>query len=57
MDASQRRATLTRNGKRLMAEIATPAEAVFELRAAAPPDVTGQGRRKLAIRLTGVKKS
>jgi hypothetical protein len=61
LDASRRRATLTRNGKRFVAEIAGPSGAVFEVRDAAPlptspnpkPQAGNEGRRKLAIRLTG----
>ena len=64
LDASRRRATLTRNGKRFVAEIAEPSGAVFEVRDAAPlpvspnpkPQAGNQGRRKLAIRLSGVRK-
>jgi hypothetical protein len=62
LDASRRRATLTRNGKRFIAEFARPSGAVFEVRDAAPlptspnprPQADNHGRRKLAIRLTGV---
>ncbi len=61
LDASRRRATLTRNGKRFAAEIAGPAGATFEVRDAAPlpgspnpkPQAGNKGRRKLAIRLAG----
>jgi hypothetical protein len=63
LDASRRRATLTRNGKRFVAEIASPSDAVFEVREAAPlptspnpkPQADNQGRRKLAIRLMAVQ--
>ncbi|HKE21552.1 MAG TPA: heparinase II/III family protein [Bryobacteraceae bacterium] len=63
LDSSRWRATLTRNGKLFMAEIARPSDAVFEVRDAAPlptspnpkPQADNQGRRKLAIRLTGVR--
>jgi hypothetical protein len=62
LDPSRRRATLTRDGKRFLAEISNPAAAIFEVREAAPlptsPNPKGQaenrGRRKLAIKLTGV---
>lgn len=65
LDASRRRATLTRNGKRLMAEIGGPSGAVFEVRDAVPlpaspdpkPQAGNEGRRKLAIRLAGVRKA
>ena len=62
LDSSRRRATLTRNGKRFIAEIVRPSGAVFEVRNAAPlptspnpkPQAGNHGRRKLAIRLSGV---
>jgi hypothetical protein len=62
LDASRRRATLTRNGKRFIAEIAQPAGAIFEVRDAVPlptspnpkPQADNKGRRKLAIRMAGV---
>ncbi|HJZ96853.1 MAG TPA: heparinase II/III family protein [Candidatus Solibacter sp.] len=64
LDVARRRATLTRNGKRFMAELASPSDAVFEVRDAAPlptssnpkPQASNEGRRKLAIRLTGVRR-
>lgn len=64
LDASRRRATLTRNGKRFGVEIAGPADAVFEVRDATPlptspnpkPQAANEGRRKLAIRLAAVTK-
>jgi hypothetical protein len=63
LDASRRRATLTHNGKRFTADIAGPADAVFEVRDAAPlpaspnpkPQAGNEGRRKLTIRLRGVR--
>jgi hypothetical protein len=62
LDTSRRRATLTRNGKRFIAEIARPSGAIFEVRDALPlptspnpkPQADNNGRRKLAIRLAGV---
>jgi hypothetical protein len=64
LDAARRRAVLTRNGKRFAAEIASPADAAFEVHDAAPlptspnprPQTGNEGRRKLSIRLQGVKK-
>jgi hypothetical protein len=64
LDTSRRRATLTRNGKRFVAEIVGPSGAIFEVRDASPlptspnpkPQADNAGRRKLAIRLAGVKK-
>jgi len=63
LDASRRRASLTRNGKRFAAEVAGPADAAFEVRDAAPlptspnpkPQAGNDGRRKLSIRLQGVR--
>lgn len=63
LDASRRRATLTRNGKHFTAEIAGPADAFFEVRDAIPlptspnpkPQAANEGRRKLAIRLALVR--
>jgi hypothetical protein len=64
LDASRRRAVLNRNGKRFVAEIGAPTEAVFEVRDAVPlptspnpkPQADNRGRRKLAIRLEGTRK-
>jgi hypothetical protein len=64
LDASRRRATLTRNGKRFIAEVADPSGAVFEVRDAAPlptspnpkPQADNEGRRKLAIRLAKARR-
>jgi hypothetical protein len=65
LDASRRRATLSRNGKRFEAQLLSPAGAVFEVRDAAPlpgspnPEVQAKntGRRKLAVRLAGVRET
>ena len=48
-----RRATLTRNGRKLVAEIRSPAEAKFEVIATQPPKPQRQneGTRKLVVRL------
>jgi hypothetical protein len=63
LDSSRRRATLTRDDKRFVAEIVGPPAAAFEVRDAAPlasspnpkPQASNEGRRKLAIHLTGVR--
>jgi hypothetical protein len=63
LDASRRRATLTRNGKRFVAELAGPSGAAFEVRDATPlpsspdpkPQAGNKGRRKLAVRLPGAR--
>ena len=65
LDASRRRATLSRHGKRFEVQLLAPAGAVFEVREAVPlptspnPEVQEKntGRRKLAVRLTGVRET
>ena len=65
LGADRTEATLTRNGKRLLAKIESPAGAVFEVQEAAPlatspnpeKQASNRGRRKLAIRLRAVKEA
>jgi hypothetical protein len=62
LSAGNRRAVMTRNGKRYTAELVSPAKAQFQLMDAAPlagspnpaPQASNEGRRKLAIRFSGV---
>jgi heparinase II/III-like protein len=63
LDASRRRATLTRNGRRFIAEVTGPSGAAFEVRDAAPlptspnpkPQALNEGRRKLTVHLKKMK--
>jgi hypothetical protein len=63
LGADRTEAILTRNGKRLLARIESPAGAVFEVQEAAPlatspnpeKQASNRGRRKLAIHLRAVK--